>query len=207
MTITLYHHPYSRAATSVWMLEEIGVPYELKFVDILAGAHKSPEILALNPMGKLPILTDDGQVVTESAAIGLYLADRYALGRLAPNLDDSARGTYLRWSLYAPAVIEPGTMAKMSDWQFKPSQAGWGNYDVMLDAMDTAINGRDFILGAQFSMADLIFGGTLRYMLEFKLIEARPSFQAYVARLTERPAHQRALAINAAVRAEHGLGT
>ncbi len=84
MAITLYHHPMSRAANVVWMLEEVGVDYDLRFVDIRKGAQKAPELVALNPMGKLPILTDGDVTVTESAAIGLYLADRYALGKLAP---------------------------------------------------------------------------------------------------------------------------
>jgi glutathione S-transferase len=206
MALILYHHPFSRAATVVWMLEEAGVEYELRFVDFLAGAHKAAEIVALNPMGKLPILADGEQIVTEVAAIGLYLADRYALGRLAPTPDDPRRGTYLRWSLFAPSVIEPGTMAKMNDWVAKPSQAGWGTHDAMLAAIDSAISGRDFILGDQFSMADIIFGGTLGYMLRFKMLEARPSFTAYVDRLHARPAFARGNARNDAVIAERGLG-
>src|ERR1700730_17992083 len=84
MSIVLYHHPFSRAAGAVWMLEEVGVPHELRYVDIMAGAQKAPEIVALTPMGKLPILPAGDVVVTEAAAIGLYLADRYAYGRLAP---------------------------------------------------------------------------------------------------------------------------
>ena len=205
MSIVLYHHPFTRASGTVWMLEEVGVAYELKFVDVMAGEQKAPEILALNPMGKLPLLTDDGVVVTESAAIGLYLADRYAPGRLAPALDDRARGTYLRWSLFAPSVIEPGAMAKLAGWAAKEGQVGWGSHDAMLVAMEQAITGRDFILGDTFSMADVIFGGTLRYMLTFKMIDARPAFTAYVERLEQRPALQRSIARNAAVAAEHGL--
>lgn len=206
MAITLYHHPFSRAAGVVWFLEEIGVDYELRFVDILAGEQKSAEIVALNPMGKLPILVDDGQVVTESAAIGLYLADRYALGRLAPQPDDPARGTYLRWSLFAPSVIEPGSMAKVAGWEYKPGQAGWGTHEAMLDAMQSAIEGRDFLLGDRFSMADCIFGGTLRFMLRFDMLEKRPAFTAYAERLDARPAAQRADARNAAIVKERGLG-
>jgi glutathione S-transferase len=206
MTITLYHHPYSRAATVVWMLEEVGLPYTLEYVDIMTGAHKTPAMLAKNPMGKLPILDDDGQIVTEVAAIGLYLADRYAAGRLAPTLDDPARGTYFRWSLFAPSVIEPGSMAKASGWDFKPSQAGWGSHDAMLASMEAAVSGRDFLLGDRFSMADVIFGGTLRYMLRFGMLDARPAFTAYAERLGARPAAQAADARNAAVMAEHGLG-
>lgn len=180
--------------------------YELRFVDLQSGAHKAADMLALNPMGKLPILTDDSQVVTEVAAIGLYLADRYALGRLAPSLDDPKRGTYLRWSLFAPSVIEPGSMAKMSGWEVKPSQAGWGTHEAMLAAIDSAVTGREFILGETFSMADVIFGGTLRYMIRFKMLEASSAVAAYAHRLGTRPALQRAEARNAAVIQEHGLG-
>jgi glutathione S-transferase len=150
MSIVLYHHPFTRAANVVWMLEEVGVPYELRFVDLMKGGHKSEELVALNPMGKLPILTDGDAVVTESAAIGLYLADRYSNGTLAPRVDDPRRGAYLRWSLFAPSVIEPGSMAKMANWTFKDSQAGWGSHEAMLSAMESAITGRDYILGTLF---------------------------------------------------------
>lgn len=166
-----------------------------------------PELVALNPMGKLPILSDSDTVVTESAAIGLYLADRYAYGRLAPKVDDPARGTYLRWSLFAPSVIEPGTMAKAAKWEFKAGQAGWGSYDAMLTAIESAIAKGPFVLGETFSMADVILGGTLHYMLSFKMIEPRPVFSSYCERLAARPARQRAEARNEAVRKEHAPST
>jgi len=205
MALVLYHHPYSRAANVVWMLEELEQPYELRFVDLFKGAQKSPEILALNPMGKLPIVVDGDTVVTESAAIALYLADRYAYGRLAPRVDDPARATYLRWSLFAPSVIEPGMMAKAAGWSYKEGQAGWGSYDAMVAAMERAVTDRDYLLGKDFSMADCIFGGTVRYMLGFKLLEPRPALAAYAARLGKRPALERAEARNAAVVKERGL--
>ncbi len=206
MTITLYHHPYSRAASVLWMLEELGVAYDLRFVDIMTGAQKQPEILALNPMGKLPILTDGDVVVTEVAAIGLYLADRYSPGKLAPALDDPARGTYLRWSLFAPSVIEPGSMAKAAGWSVKAGQAGWGDYDAMLSAMERAVSNGDFVLGDRFTMVDAIFGATLRYMLTFKMIEPREAFVRYAERLGARPALQRSDAKNNEIAAAHGLG-
>jgi glutathione S-transferase len=205
VSIVLYHHPFSRAATSVWMLEEVGVPYELRFVDFATGQHKRPEILALNPMGKLPILTDGAAVITESAAIGLYLADRYAAGRLAPALDDPQRGTYLRWSFFAPGVIEPGLMAKAAGWAYKEGQAGWGNHESMLAAMQAALSNGDYLLGKDFSMADVIFGGTVRFMLMFKMLEPLPAFVAYAERLGARPALKRADARNAAVMEQHGI--
>ena len=205
MALVLYHHPFSRAANAVWVLEELELPYELRYVDLMAGAQKAPDILALNPMGKLPILVDGDQVVTEAAAVALYLADRYAYGRLAPRVDDPQRGTYLRWSFFSPSVIEPGTMAKAAGWAFKEGQAGWGSYDAMVTAMEHAVAGRQFLLGDNFSMADVVFGGTLRYMLAFKMIEPRPAFTAYAERLGARPALERAEARNAAIVAERGL--
>lgn len=207
MTITLYHHPFSRAANVVWMLEEVGVNYDLKFVDLMKGEQKTPDILALNPMGKLPILTDGDAVVTESAAIGVYLADRYTPGRLAPTIDDPKRGTYFRWAFFAPSVIEPGLMAKAASWTYKETQAGWGNHDAMLNAIESALKTNDYLLGENFSMADVIFGGTLRYMLTFKMLEPRETFRAYADRLGARDALKRANAKNAAVREAHGIPT
>ena len=206
MSLVLHHHPFTRAANVVWMLEEAGVPYELRSVDFMKGEHQTPEALALNPMGKLPLITDGDTVVTESAAIGLYLADRYAYGRLSPLVDDPARGPYLRWSFFAPSVIEPGVMAKQAGWTYKESQAGWGSYDRMLASMESAIAGREWLLGDRFSMADVIFGGTLRFLLMFKSIEERPSFTAYADRLSKRPAFLRAEARNEARRQALGLG-
>jgi len=206
MAIVLYHHPWSRAAGSVWALEEIEQPYELHWVDLMKGEQKKPDVLELNGMGKLPLLTDGDAIVTESAAINLYLADRYAYGRLSPKFEDGpARATYLRWSLFAPSVIEPGAAAKQGNWEAKESSVGWGSYDAMIKAMEKAVTGKDFILGNTFSMADVIFGGTLRYMLMTKQLDAKPSFTAYVERLGTRPALQRADKKNAAIAAEHGL--
>ncbi len=205
MTIKLYHHPFSRAATVVWMLEEVAAPYELSYVDLRAGAHKAQEILALNPMGKLPILVDGEATITETAAIGLYLADRYAPGRLAPALDDPRRATYLRWSLFSPSVVEPCVAAKASKWEYSPSQTGWGTHDAVMTTMQFALGSGPYLLGETFSMADVIFGATVRFLLTFQMLEPLPAFRQYVDRLEQRPALQRATARNEAIMAEHGL--
>ena len=204
MSISLYYHPYSRAAGSLWALEEAGVDYDLKVTDIMKGAQKGPELIAVNPMGKLPTLVDGDIVVTEAAAIALYLADRYAPA-LAPAQGDPRRGTYLRWSFFAPSVIEPAVMAKHSGWTVKDVSAGWGTFDAMLAAAESAIAGKSFVLGETFSMADVVFGGTLRFMIGFKQIEPTHVFTDYIQRLEARPALQRAEARNAAMRKELGL--
>ena len=203
--ITLYHHPFSRAAGVLWTLEEVGEPYELVYVDILKGAQKTGEVIARNPMGKIPLLVDGDAVVTEAAAIALYLADRYAHGRLAPRLDDPRRATYLRWTLFAPSVIEPGAMAKVGNWPYKPGQAGWGDHDAMLAAIDVAVGDGPFLCGEMFTIADVVFGGTLRYMTRFDMLKASPTVDAYLSRLAARPALQRADARNEQIAKEHGL--
>ena len=203
MPIILSHHPHSRASNVVWMLEEVGVPYELEYVDMAKGQQKDPAHKILNPMGKVPVLRDGEALVTESAAIAVYLADRYAPGRLAPALDDPARGTFLRWCFYAPSVVEPGCMAKASGWASRPASAGFGTYEEMLETLEAAIGDGPWLLGDRFTMADVVLGGTIRFMLTFKMLEPRPAFTAYVERLNARPASQRAEAVNAEVLAAH----
>ncbi len=204
MTIKLHHHPFSRAAGTVWALEEVGEPYELVFVDLLKGAHKVSGFTKTNPMGKLPTLVDGDLIVTEAAAIAIYLADRYSSGKLAPKLDDPRRGTFLRWSFYAPSVIEPGCAAHASKWEFRPSSVGWGTWNEMTSTIDSALTD-DYLLGNEFSMADVIFGGTLRYMTMFKMLDASPAIAKYLERVTARPAFKRADEINLRVMKEHDL--
>lgn len=205
MSIVVYHHPFSRAANVVWMLEEVGIGYELIHVDLTAGEHQREAHLARNPMGKVPVLADGDAVVTETAAIGVYLADRYASGRLAPALDDPARGTFLRWCFYAPSVVEPGCMAKAANWEFKPSQAGWGTYERLLDTIERGVSPGPWLLGERFTMADVILGGTVRWMLQFGMLDKRDAFVAYAERLSARPAAKAADARNAQIAKERGL--
>jgi glutathione S-transferase len=207
MSLVLYHHPYSRAANVLWMLEELGLEAELRYVDFATKAQKEPEFLALNPMGKLPVLVDKGAVITEVAAIGLYLADRYSLGNLAPSLSDLTRSQYLRWSLFSPSVIEPALAAKGGGFEYRPSAVGWGTYEAVIATLNHALSSGPYLLGAHFTMADIILGGTLRYMLRFKMLEPIPRFEEYVARLSARPQSQRAEARNAAIAQERGLAT
>lgn len=205
MTIDLYHHPYSRASTVLWMLEETRVEYNVHFIDILKGAQKEPTFIAMNPMGKLPTIVDDGVPITETAAIGLYLADRYAPGRLAPKLTDAARGTYYRWALFGASVVEPCLMAHAAKWEYKPGSAGFGDHASMLASLKSAVGTTDYILGDTFSMADVILGSTIRFMLQFKMLETAPEFTAYVSRLETRPALVAADKRNASIMDEHGL--
>lgn len=203
--LVLYHHPFTRARTGVWMLEEIGEPYDVEYVHLQAGQQRTDEFRGINPMGKVPALADEETVVTETAAIGLYLADRYALGTLAPRPDAPERGPYLRWSIFAPSVIEPGLSARAGGWTFEPTRAGWGDHETMLQTMEHAIGDGPWLLGDTFTMADVIFGATVRFMLSFDMLEARSTFTAYSERLAARPAFQAAEAKNHSIAESHGL--
>lgn len=204
MTIELFHNPMSRAATVVWMLEECGLDYVLIPVDLMAGDQKTPAHLALNPMGKVPVLVDGGVPISESAAIGVYLADRYAPGRLAPALDDPDRGPFLQWCFFSPSVLEVACLAHAAGWAYKPGQAGFGTYQSVVETLDRALTAGPWLLGQRFTMADVVLGGTALWMLQFGMLEKRPSFEDYAARLLARPAKQAANARNAAAAAHKG---
>lgn len=206
MAIILHHHPFTRAAGIVWALEEVGLPYELRFVDLTKGEQKRADFLAKNPMGKLPVLEDGDVVVSEVAAIGMYLADRYAPGRLAPKLDAKPRARYLRACISGPSIIEPAALAKAAKWEYRPSNAGFGSFESMVDTVHELIGEGPFVLGAEFSMADVLFGTTVRYMTRFKMMEASTAISDYLERINARPAYKRSEEVNAKVIAEHKLG-
>src|SRR5277367_841502 len=103
-TIVFYHNPQSRGRIIRWMLEETGAPYEVRLIDFMKGAHKSPEYLAVNPMGKLPAISYRGHVVTECAAICAYLADVFPAAGLAP--PPLERASYYRWLFFAAGSLE-----------------------------------------------------------------------------------------------------
>lgn len=203
--IKLHHHPYSRAAGVVWMLEEVGQPYELHHVDLRAGDQKQADHLSKNRMGKIPVVEDGDVLISEGAAIGLYLADRYAPGTLAPRVDEADRGPFLRWCFFSPSVIEPAAAANAGNWQTRAGAVGWGRYEDMLDTLETAVATGPWLLGDRFSMADVIAGGTARFLLQFKMLDARPAITAWIDRLNARPAYQRATAVNEKAAREQGL--
>jgi len=207
MSIVLYHHPFSRAATTVWMLEEVGVPYELRYVDMQARAHKEEAHRERNRMMKLPVIEDDGVAIAEGAAIAVYLGDRYGAGELAPALDDPRRGAYLRWCFFGPSVLEPACMAKQQGWEYNPGSAGFGTYEDTVATLDEALGQGPWLMGDAFTMADTIVGGTALWLLRFGILEGTERIGAWAERLEARPARARAEARNQAIITERGLGS
>jgi glutathione S-transferase len=193
--IVFHHNPMSRGRIAHFMLEEVGAPYRVVLHSFDKREHKTPEYLAINPMGKIPAIEHRGTVVTEAAAICTYLADVFPAARLAPALDDPARGTYLRWLFFGAGCIEPA----MIDRSFqraavRASTIGYGTYDDVLATLEKAITPGPFILGDRFSAADVYIGSQIGWGMRTGGIEARPAFREYMARIAERPAFKRATA-------------
>ena len=202
--LVFYTHPMSRGRIVRWMLEEVGQPYRTEVMDY-ATTLKAPAYLAINPMGKIPAIRHGGAVVTEAAAICAYLADAFPAAGLAPPLGDSARAPYFRWLFFASGPVESVVITKALGVEVKPEQkrmVGWGDATDTLNALEGAVSGRDYIAGKAFSAADLYICAQLGWGMQFGAIEKRPAFEAYVARLSQRPAYLRATEIDNKLLAE-----
>lgn len=192
-TVTFYTNPMSRGQIVHWMLEEARAPYEMKILDFEKREHKSPEYLAINPMGKVPAIVHRGVVVTECAAICAYLADAFPDAGLAPDRNDPARGTYYRWLFFAAGCVEPAVIDKV--FQRPPitqtGAVGWGTYEDTLNTLESALKRGPYILGERFSAADVYIGAQLVWGMKMKSLEPRPVFAEYAARCEARPAFAR----------------
>ncbi|HVV63600.1 MAG TPA: glutathione S-transferase family protein [Pseudolabrys sp.] len=192
--MTLYHAAPSRSSIVHWMLEETGAPYDIHLVNLSKGEQQTPEYLAVNPMGKVPALKAGDIVITEVAAICAYLADEFPEARLNIPVGDPRRGLYFQWLFYNPSVLEPA----MTDRAFprkEPPRAtaiGYRDLDTVLVILEKAVTPGPYLMGEQFTAADIVLGSGLRYGMMFKLVPERKSFSDYVARLAGRPALQRA---------------
>jgi glutathione S-transferase len=188
--ITFYHNPMSRGRMAHWMLEEVGVPYETKVLDFEKREHKAPSYLAINPMGKIPAIVHDGVVITETPAIIAYLADRFPEKKLAPRLDDPARGTYLRWMFFGAGCVEPAIMDKMLGRGSgdRPGSIGYGTFEDTMNVVEEAVSKTPYLLGDEFSAADLYISSQIGFGMMVKAVEPRPAFVAYLERTQDRPA-------------------
>jgi glutathione S-transferase len=197
--IVFYYNPLSRARIVHWMLEEIGEPYRIELLSFDKREHKKPEFLAINPMGKVPAIVHNGTVVTEAAAICTYLADMFPAKKLAPGLQEPARGTYLRWLFFGANCVDSAMVDRLFSRPplERPGALGYGSYDDVVQALEIALTPGPFILGERFSAADIYIGAQIGRALMTKSLEPREIFQKYAARCTERPAYQRFMAQNA----------
>ena len=189
--LTLYHATPSRSSIVHWMLEELGEPYDLHLVSLKKGENLQPAHLAVNPMGKVPALRHGDTVITEAAAICTYLADEFPHARLNIPIGDPRRGIYLKWLFFGPSCLEPAVSERAFPRKEPPPRAalGFGDYDTVVDVLAKAAGAAGpYLMGAQFTAADVVIGSGLRWATMFKLLPERPEFTAYIARLNARPA-------------------
>lgn len=197
-TITLFHAPHSRSGAVRILLEELGPSYELQVVNLKAGDTRTPRYLELNPMGKVPAVLHGDVLVTEQVAIMTYLADLFPQAGLAPAVDDPLRGPFLRWMAFHGACFEPA----MVDLALKrepapPSMSPYGDYDTMLATLTRQLRAGPYLLGEQFSAADVLWAYALGWTTAFKLVPELPEVMDYIARLNARPSFQRVTALDA----------
>lgn len=179
------------------MLEEAGLDYRLEAVAIHdENRQDTVDFRRASPMGKVPALVDGECSMSESAAICLYLADRYAPGRLAPALDAPTRGKFLYWLMYTPAVVEPAMSEKFNDVAPNRGRSGWGDFDVMIETWDAALQGRDWIIGDGFTAADVMLGSSAIFMRMFDMLPDSAVLDAYADRCQARPAYAKAMKLS-----------
>jgi glutathione S-transferase len=194
----LYWCPRTRSATALWLMEETGKPYERVLIDISTGAQKQADYLAINPMGKVPALRDGEVTLAENAAICAYVAERYPDAKLSPPPGDPLRAKFLYWLFFLPGCIEPAMVQLSTKFEINPVAAGWGEAQRPFDVLDAALSKGPWLLGENFSAADVAMGSMLNFAVRmFKIVPQRPSFDSYIDRCVARPAFQRAQKIAA----------
>ena len=195
--LVFYTNPQSRGLTTHWMLEEIGCPYRME-VKAYGPEMKSPDYLAINPMGKVPALKDGDVTVAEASAICAYVAERYPDAKLAPPVGDPRRAKYLQWLFFAPGCIEPAILQTYTKLEIPSSSAAWGSATQTFDVLEKALEKGPWLLGEEFSAADVaVCSGIYFAIRAFKMIPTRPAFDRYLDACAARPAFQRATALAA----------
>ena len=200
--MNLYYAPNTRAVRIVWLLEELGLSYDLERFALGDRAMRAPAYLKINPMGRVPTLQDDDVTISESGAIVQYILARYGEGRLVPETSSADFPAYLQWLHYAEGMIMPPVNTIVVETVLLPPER---RNDVnveratklltrMLAAVDARLAGRDYLAG-DFSGADIMTGHASTVAARLKAdLSDKPNLAAYIERLNARPALQRAWA-------------
>jgi glutathione S-transferase len=196
--LTLYHAPKSRSFRILWLLEEIGTPYEIRTVSIRRGdGSGTRDPTNPHPHGKVPVLVHDGATIYETTAIAIYLTDAFPEAGLGPKLGEVDRGAYVTWLSYYSGVFEPSLTAKFLKLQHVYGMFGWGPFEEVVEHLNTTLQERPYVLGERFSAVDVVFGGSLPLLMSRQILPESDVFKNYVARITARPAFARAQAKDA----------
>jgi len=193
----LYFTPRTRATRPRWMLEELGVPYEVVTVDLAAKENREPGHRRAHPLGQVPALVDGDVTVFESIAICMYLAERCSERGLAPPASSPLRAPYYQWLLFCPSTIEPA-IGRWSQHGGEVSEAerekARARFAEAAEMLTQALATKEHMLGDQFSTVDVIVGSNLNWARRVGLLEGRDVLSTYVDRLLARPAARQAFA-------------
>lgn len=193
--LIFYHAPQSRSATTLWLLEELDVPYDVQIVDIRRAGGAPESYRAIQAHKKVPAIVHDGVTITERAAIAAYLADTYPKAGLAPPVGDPRRGPYLSWLVYVDAVMDPCFLAKSQGWEYTSMNASFGLFEDMTRHVESALTDNDYAVGDQFTAADISLASAVHWALDVvPLLPERPVFRSYLERVRTRPGFQRFMA-------------
>ncbi|CAB3748666.1 glutathione S-transferase [Burkholderia sp. MSh2] len=190
----LYGWAGTRTQRALWGLKELDAEFEFVPVNLLRGEHRRPEFLRLNPAGKVPVLVDGDLVIPESAAIVLYLADKYPERALLP-ADPALRAQAYRWVMFAVTELEqPLWRITRHAFIYPPEKRSPADIDLaredfatMAAILDTHLEGREFIVGDALTVADCVTAYLIDWADECDLIEPFPQLRAYLERLYARP--------------------
>jgi glutathione S-transferase len=203
-TLVFFHAPNTRSSGTRILLEELSAPHELRVVNMKAGEQRKPAFLAVNPMGKVPAILHRGELVTEQAAIFIYLADLFPKAGLAPAPDDRLRGPYLRWLVYYGSSFEPAVVDRALKREAPPpAMSPYGDYDTMLKTLTDQLAKGPYLLGERMTAADVLWGTALAWTTAFKIVPELPVIMDYVKRLGARPSVAKVKADDARLSAEH----
>jgi glutathione S-transferase len=183
------------------MLEEIGEPYRTEIIEF-GPAMKSPEYLAVDPMGKVPAIRHGDTVVTETGAICAYLADAFPQAGLAPAPGSRERGSYYRWLFFGAGPVDGAIVNKSLGFEppaERQGMVGYGTLAYVLDTLEKTVSASEYLVGSKFSAADLYLGAQLGWGMMFGALEKRPAFETYWSRIKDRPAAIRAREIDDAL--------
>ena len=192
--LALYHASSSRSSIVLWMLEELGVLYDIKLLKLSEGDNMKPDYLAINPMGKVPALKDGDTIITEVAAICTYLADAFPEKKLNVPIGMPRRGVYLKWLFFGPSCMEPAVIDRAAPRkeEARRGMLGYGDFDTTMNVVAKAVEKGPWLMGYQFTAADVVIGSHIRWGMIFKMVPERKEFLDYAARIAARPAAQRA---------------
>jgi len=196
--ITLYHRPKTRSTRFIFLLEELEAPYTIR---IVAGRNRdgSGAVDPVNPHphGKVPAISDDGVVVFESAAIALYLTDKFQKNRLGPTVGEPDRGAYLSWLAYYAGVLEPAFLSKFMNIEVPRVTAGWVAVEEAMPAVIQRLGNGPYLLGERFSGVDILYATSFALFANSPLLPKSTVIEEYTRRVVSRPAFARAMARDA----------